>query len=86
MLKKALRLFVIKNRFEAWAVIYAVAVGAMTRGTQYLSLYPGIFGWILFAACSGAVFMAGAKILDGTRAPAHRRGSLARLVARARQG
>ena len=32
MLKKALRLFVIKNRFEAWAVIYAIALGAMTRG------------------------------------------------------
>jgi hypothetical protein len=85
MLKKALRLFVIKNRFEAWAVIYAIAVGAMTRGTQYLQLYPGAFGWMLFAACSGAVFMAGAKILDGTRPPARRRASLVRVVARARQ-
>lgn len=85
MLKKALRLFVIKNRFEAWAVIYAVALGAMTRGTQYLSLYPGAGGWILFAACSGAVFMAGAKILDGTRPPAYRRAAMNRLVARARQ-
>ena len=83
MLKKALRLFVIKNRFEAWAVIYAVALGAMTRGAQYLDLYPGALGWLLFAACSGAVFMAGAKILDGTRPPAHRRASLARVVARA---
>ena len=85
MLKKALRLFVIKNRFEAWAVIYAIAVGAMTRGAQYLQLYPGAMGWILFAACSSAVFMAGAKILDGTRAPAYRRAALTRLVARARQ-
>jgi len=85
MLKKALRLFVIKNRFEAWAVIYAVALGAMTRGTQYLQLYPGAFGWALFAACSGAVFMAGAKILDGTRPPAHRHATLARMVSRARQ-
>ena len=85
MLKKALRLFVIKNRFEAWAVIYAIALGATTRGIQYLSLYPGLPGKLLFLACSGAVFMAGAKILDATRAPAHRRGSLARLVARARQ-
>ena len=55
MLKKALRLFVIKNRFEAWAVIYAIAVGAMTRGAQYLQLYPGAMGWILFAACSGSM-------------------------------
>jgi hypothetical protein len=84
MLKKALRLLVIKNRFEAWAVIYAIALGATTRGVQYLELYRGAGGWLLFAACSGAVFMAGAKILDGTRPPAHRRGSLARLVARAR--
>jgi len=86
MLKKALRLFVIKNRLEAWAVIYAIALGAMTRGAQYLQLYPGLGGWLLFAACSGAVFMAGAKILDGTRPPAHRRGTLIRLSARARQG
>jgi hypothetical protein len=86
MLKKALRLFVIKNRFEAWAVIYAVALGAMTRGTQYLQLYPGAAGWVLFAACSGAVFMAGAKILDGTRPPAYRRASLSRITARARRG
>jgi hypothetical protein len=84
MLKKALRLFVIKNRFEAWAVIYAVALGAMSRGVHYLQLYPGAGGWLLFAACSGAVFMAGAKILDATRPPAYRSGSLARLVARAR--
>ena len=85
MLKKTLRLFVIKNRFEAWAVIYAIALGAMTRGTQYLQLYPGAFGWALFTACSGAVFMAGAKILDGTRPPAHRWASLRRVVARAHQ-
>ena len=85
MLKKALRLFVIKNRFEAWAIIYAIALGATTRGIQYLSLYPGWPGKLLFLTCSGAVFMAGAKILDGTRAPAYRSGSLSRLVARARQ-
>ncbi|HEY1605525.1 MAG TPA: hypothetical protein VGF77_07985 [Allosphingosinicella sp.] len=84
MLKKALRLFVIKNRFEAWAVIYAIALGAMTRGTEYLLLYPGTGGRLLFTACSGAVFMAGAKILDGTRPAAYRRTTLARVVARAR--
>ncbi|HEX5182730.1 MAG TPA: hypothetical protein VFW19_06205 [Allosphingosinicella sp.] len=84
MLKKALRLFVIKNRFEAWAVIYAIALGAMTRGTEYLLLYPGVGGRLLFTACSGAVFMAGAKILDGTRPPAYRRATIDRVVARAR--
>jgi hypothetical protein len=84
MLKKALRLFVIKTRFEAWAVIYALAVGATTRGFLYVERFPGVGGWLLFAACTGAVFMAGAKILDATRGPRHRRASLERLIARAR--
>lgn len=66
MLKKFLRLFVIKTRLEAFAVIYAIAVGAVSRGYQYLEIYPGFLGWAFFAACTGAVFMAGAKILDGT--------------------
>ena len=84
MLKKALRLFVIKSRPEAWAIIYALAVGATTRGFLYLEQYPGAWGWLLFAACSGAVFMAGAKILDATRGPRVRRASLGRVLARAR--
>ena len=66
MLKKIARLFVIRTRFEAYAIIYALAVGAVTRGTQYLDQYPGVGGWLLFAACTCAVFMAGAKILDAT--------------------
>jgi hypothetical protein len=84
MLKKALRLFVIKTRLEAWAIIYALAVGAVSRGFHYMDQYPGIGGWLLFAACTGAVFMAGAKILDATRGPRHRRSTLQRLVARAK--
>ena len=84
MLKKTLRLFIIKTRFEAWAIIYALAVGGTTRGLLYLDHYPGFVGWLLFAACSGAVFMAGAKILDATRGPRVRRAALARLVSRAR--
>jgi hypothetical protein len=86
MIPKLTRLFVIKNRFEACAVIYALAVGAVTRGFDYLEAYPGSFGWLLFAACTGAVFMAGAKIFDATRPPAHRRSSVARVLARARAG
>ena len=66
MLKKLARLFVIKTRFEAFAVIYAIAVGAVGRGSDYLALYPGIPGYILFAACTVAVFIAGATILDAT--------------------
>lgn len=64
MLTKLGRLFVIKTRFEAYLIIYALATGAMERGKTYLHTYPGFGGWLLFLACSGAVFMAGAKILD----------------------
>ena len=84
MLKKALRLFVIKTRLEAWAIIYALATGAVTRGFLYVGQYPGLGGWLLFAACTGAVFMAGAKILDSTRGPSHRRSTLQRVLERAR--
>ena len=74
MVKKLARLFVIKTRFEAWAVIYALALGSVNRGIHYLDDYPGFGGYLLFAACTGAVFMAGAKILDGTeRKPRARR-------------
>ncbi|HWH17240.1 MAG TPA: hypothetical protein VNT77_02725 [Allosphingosinicella sp.] len=67
MLRKIARLFVIKNRFEACAVIYALAVGAVSRGFDYLEQYPGFIGWLFFAACTGAVFMAGARLLEVTR-------------------
>ena len=84
MLKKLLRLFVIKTRLEAWAIIYAIAVGSTTRGLVYLDQYPGAWGWALFAACTCAVFMAGAKILDATRGPRTRRATLNRLAVRAK--
>ena len=64
MLRKVSRLFVIKTRFEAFLIIYALALGATERGTHYLSQFPGWGGKLLFVACTGAVFMAGAKILD----------------------
>ncbi len=66
MWKKFKRLFVIKTRFEAYALIYALAVGAVTRGYHYVDQYPGFGGYLLFAACTGAVFLAGAKLLDAT--------------------
>jgi hypothetical protein len=84
VLRKLARLFVIRNRLEAYAIIYAIALGAVGRGLHYHQEYPGIGGWLLFAACTGAVFMAGAKILDGTRPYAHRGSSVRRVVARAR--
>jgi hypothetical protein len=64
MIRKIARLFVIKNRFEAYGIIYAIAVGAVGRGLHYMEIYPGFLGYVFFAACTGAVFMAGAKILD----------------------
>lgn len=67
MLKKLGRLFIIKTRFEACLIIYALAVGAMARGTAYLHQFPGLGGKLLMAACSGAVFLAGAKIFDCLR-------------------
>lgn len=66
-LKKLGRLFVIKTRVEAFMVIYALALGAIERGTVYLDQYPGIGGKLLFLACTGSVFLAGAKILDCIR-------------------
>lgn len=64
MWSKLTRLFVIKNKFEAFAVIYALALGAVERGVHYLDQYPGAGGWLLFAVCPIAVFMAGVRILD----------------------
>ena len=64
MLRKVSRLFVNKTRFEAFAIIYALALGATSRGTEYLEQYPGWGRYLLFLACTGAVFLAGAKILD----------------------
>ena len=64
MLSKIRRLFVIKTHFEAYLIIYALALGATQRGSAYLVEYPGMGGKLLFLACTGAVFLAGAKILD----------------------
>ncbi|WP_157099183.1 hypothetical protein [Novosphingobium rosa] len=64
MLAKLARLFVIKTRPEAFMIIYALATGAVQRGQAYLGQYPGFGGKLLFLACMGSVFMAGAKILD----------------------
>ncbi|HET9816082.1 MAG TPA: hypothetical protein VFQ33_09995 [Xanthobacteraceae bacterium] len=67
MLRKIGRLFTIKTRLEAWLVIYAIALGATERGRLYLETYPGWGGWLLAAACTGVVFLAGAKLLDAVR-------------------
>ena len=67
MLKKIGRLFQIKTRTEAWLIIYAIALGAVERGRHYIEAYPGWGGWLLAIACTGVVFLAGAKLLDSVR-------------------
>lgn len=67
MLKRFARLFIIKTRGEAWLITYAIALGSVERGRHYLETYPGAFGWLLALACTGVVFLAGAKLLDSVR-------------------
>ena len=67
MLKRLGRLFVIKTRFEAYAVTYAIAVGAVERGRHYMQIFPGTFGMVMALLCTGVVFLAGAKLLDSVR-------------------
>ena len=64
MFNRIASLFVIKTKFEAFLVLYGLATGATERGVHYLQQYPGTGGWLLFAVCPLAVFMAGARILD----------------------
>ncbi|GGD90715.1 hypothetical protein GCM10011515_07990 [Tsuneonella deserti] len=67
MLSKIKRLFVIKTKFEACLIIYALGLGAIERGSVYLHQYPGFGGKLLFLAATGSVFLGGAKIFDCLR-------------------
>ncbi len=67
MRHKIARLFTIKTRAEALLVTYAVALGAVERGRHYLETFPGAGGLLLFLACTGVVFLVGAKLLDSVR-------------------
>ncbi len=58
------RLFTIKTKFEAFLVIYALALGATERGIVYMGQYPGVGGQLLALACTGSVFIAGGMIID----------------------
>ena len=66
-MRKFARLFIIKNRLEACAVIYALALGAIERGLHYLEVYPGYAGWMLMTVCPIAVIMAGSRLLESVR-------------------
>ena len=67
MLTRLGRLFTIKTRWEAWAVIWAITLGAVERGKAYLETYSGATGWLFFLACVAVVFLAGGKLLDSVR-------------------
>jgi hypothetical protein len=69
-LKNVARLTRIETRFEAWLVIYAIALGAIERGRVYIGTYPGSGGWLLALACTTVVFIAGGKLLDSV-SPRH---------------
>lgn len=83
--KRVARLFTIKTRFEAYLVIFAIAMGAVERGRHYMEVYPGNLGWVFAALATGVVFVAGAKLLDSVR-PEEKVPEPARVpVARARR-
>jgi len=74
MWSRLARLFTIKTKFEAFLVIYGLGAGAVERGIHYLHQYPGYGGWVLFAACPVAVFMAGGRLIDSVEHDRDRNG------------
>jgi hypothetical protein len=63
-MKKIKRLFTIKTKLEVYLITYALALGAVKRGQEYLEQYPGNLGWVFFSLTTGAVFLASAKMLQ----------------------
>lgn len=45
-------------------ITYALGLGAVKRGEEYMLQYPGNIGKVFFILCIGAVFIAGAKMLE----------------------
>lgn len=60
-------LFTIKTRFDALLVVYAIAVGAIERGINYIHDYGGYSGILLATACLGVPIVAGAKLIDSVK-------------------
>ncbi|MEQ1538419.1 MAG: hypothetical protein ABL928_05795 [Sphingorhabdus sp.] len=63
-MKKLKRLFQIKTKAEVFLVTYPLALGAVKRGQDYMEQYQGKVGWMFFALCLGAVFLASSKMLQ----------------------
>lgn len=66
--RSIVRLFTVRTRLEACALIWAVAVGAVARGSEYLAQYPGWAGYLLFSLVVASVFVAGGLIFEAQRA------------------
>ena len=45
-------------------ITFALGLGAVKRGQEYLVQYPGNIGKLFFLLCTGAVFIAAAKMLQ----------------------
>ena len=63
-MKKLKRLFQIKTKAEVFLITYPLALGAVKRGQDYMEQYQGKVGWVFFALCLGAVFLASSKMLQ----------------------
>jgi hypothetical protein len=63
-MKKLARLIQIKTKTEVFLITYPLALGAVKRGQDYMMQYPGRLGWVFFALCAGAVFVASGKMLQ----------------------
>jgi hypothetical protein len=63
-MKKLARLFQIKTKAEVFLITYALGLGSVKRGQEYLLQYPGKLGWVFFCLTTGAVFLASAKMLE----------------------
>ena len=63
-MKKLKRLFQIKTKFEVFLITYALGLGAVMRGQEYMHQYPGNIGKVFFVLCTGTVFLASAKMLE----------------------
>lgn len=63
-MKMIVSLFTIKTKLDVFLITYALGLGAVKRGQEYLVQYPGNIGKVFFLLCTGAVFIAGAKMLE----------------------
>ena len=63
-MKKIQRLFTIKTKLEVYMITYALGLGAVKRGQEYMIQYPGNIGKVFFVLCTGAVLIAAAKMLQ----------------------